>query len=90
VTIRHYEANLIDATAGSARYRFTPDSITRKYWGIVEFDLQSFASTIIELAPDPEGWGWPQPYVCECLARKLRRGLESGASGVPENLQFYA
>ena len=80
MTIRHYFAELISSDRGKASYRFTPDSTTKLYWGLVEFDLETFAARIVEAAPDPECWGWPQPAVCLRLGHKLQQQFAAGGT----------
>ena len=90
MSIRHYFAELLSASDETATYRFTPDSITKQYWGVVEFDLSSYEYKINELAPDPEEWGWPQGTVCGCLGRKLKKQVSISGLPVPSELEWVS
>lgn len=71
-------------------YRFTPDSITQAYWGVVEFDLKNCEYRIVELAPDPEEWGWPQEVVCAFLGRKLKQHIDTSGVSAPAILEWVS
>jgi len=90
MSIRHYFAELLSTSDATATYRFTPDSITKKYWGIVEFDLATCEHKIEELAPDLDEWGWPQDFVCVCLARKLKQQIGKPVTVVPAVLEWVS
>jgi hypothetical protein len=74
----------------SARYRFTPDSITKSQWGTVEFDLQSVEYSILESVPNPELLIWEQETACMCLGRKLAKHFAAGARTPAEQLEWVS
>lgn len=74
----------------AATYRFTPDALTQKYWGVVEFCLPNCEYKIIEMAPDPEDWGWPQEAVCGFLGKKLKQHLGLSSTSVPPILSWIS
>ena len=90
MSIRHYLAELQHSGSAKATYRFTPDSITKLYWGVVEFDLGTYSSRVVEEAPDPERWGWPQAAICTYLARKLQQHYAGGATQPPAMLEWVS
>lgn len=90
MSIRHYFATLVSSSELVTTYRFTPDSITKKHWGIVEFDMTNFKHSIVELAPDPEEWGWPQETVCMCLGRKLKQHVGLFDVPAPATLEWVS
>ena len=90
MSMRHYLAKLISSSDLTATCRFTPDSITQKYWGTVEFNLETCEYRIVELAPDPEDWGWPQETVCVCLAKKLKKHIDISGMTAPSALEWVS
>lgn len=88
LSIRHYFATLVFSSELIATYSFRPDSITKKHWGIVEFNMTNFEHSIMELAPDPEEWGWPQETVCVCLGNKLEQSVGLFGVSAPATLEW--
>jgi hypothetical protein len=90
MTYRHHFAEKIGEGASWHIYRFTPDSILMKDWGVVRMDESNFE--IIELAPDTSGWGWTEDNQKACcsviFAKFLRTKKVEGK--VPEKLEFVA
>lgn len=90
LSIRHFYARLIVSSSTSARYRFTPDSITKSQWGTVEFDLQSFEYSLLESVPNPELLIWEEETACVCLGRKLAQHFAAGAKAPAKQLEWVS
>jgi hypothetical protein len=90
LSIRHYYAQLIDASSSRARYRFTPDSVTKAQWGTVEFDLLSFEYRITEHVPHPAEAIQPEEVACLYLGRKLAKHFAAGGESAPQQLEWVS
>jgi hypothetical protein len=90
MTYRHHLARLQSHSEAEAVYTFTPDSVRQSHWGLVSFDLHTFAASILQFAPDPESPSDWQRSVCSALAYRLKKARAADPNSVPPILEFVA
>jgi len=90
LSIRHFYAELEFTHTNKAVYRFTPDSITKISWGVVEFDLTAFTYKIIRPAPVTGQEMWSEDQACLCLVSKLWKHYDSGTQSPPAVLEWVS
>ncbi len=90
MTYRHHFAELISTDATAHSYRFTPDSILMKEWGVVKMSDSGFE--IVQMAPDDGEWGWTeekQHTCCTALFAKFLR-VKKSEGKAPARIEFVA